>query len=156
MLDLVRHNMHSAYEHSEVVHQYLEREASLHRLFPLTAEEAKAEPRIQISAFGVIPKQGQVEKWRLIVELSSPSEHSVNDCISHDLCSISYTSGDEAVTHIQLFGWGPLLAKMDLKECSAGCHFAQWTTPYLLCNGRAQPLYIEPSHSAYHQSCSRQ
>lgn len=32
------------------------------------------------------------------------------------LCSISYTSVDEAVKFIQHFGYGTLLAKMDLKE----------------------------------------
>lgn len=108
--------MKSAYEHPEVVEKYLEREVKLQRMFPLTSEEVKAEPLIQISPFGVIPKRGQAGKWRLIVDRSSPSELSVNAGVTQDLCSISYTSVDEAVKLIQHLGHGTLLAKMDLKE----------------------------------------
>ena len=70
--------MRSAYEHPEVVEKYLEREVKLHRMFPLTLEEVKAEPLFQISPYGLIPKRGQAGKWRLIVDLSSPPELSVN------------------------------------------------------------------------------
>ena len=61
--------MRSAYEHPEVVQKYIDREVQLQRLFPLTAEEARGEPRIQISPFGAIPKWGSEGKWRLIVDL---------------------------------------------------------------------------------------
>ena len=67
---------------------------------------------IRRSTFGVIPKHGQVGKWRLIVDLSSPVKHSVNAGVTQDLYSISYTSVDEAVRPIQLFGCGTL----DFKE----------------------------------------
>ena len=111
-----KRNMRSAYEHPDVVQEYLDRETHLQRIFPLRSEEAQAVPRLQISAFGVIPKRGRVGKWRLIVDLSSPEGHSVNAGVTQDLCSISYTSVDEAVRLIQLSGRGTLLAKMDLKE----------------------------------------
>ena len=109
-------NMKSAHEHPNAVQTYLDREASLRRIFPLTQEEARAEERIQISPFGVIPKRGKPGKWRLIIDLSSPAGLSVNDGVTQELCSISYTSVDEAVKLIQLLGKGTLLAKMDLKE----------------------------------------
>ena len=111
-------NMKSAHEHPKAVqtYMYLDREASLRRIFPLTEEEARAEQRIQISPFGVIPKRGKPGKWRLIIDLSSPAGLSVKDGVTQELCSISYTSVDEVVKLIQRLGRGTLLAKMDLKE----------------------------------------
>ena len=108
-----RRNMHTAYEHPDVVRKYLDREVQLQHLFPLTTGETLAESRMQ---FGVIPKRGQEGKWRLIVDLSSPPELSVNARVTQDLCSISYTSVDVAVKLIQSMGQGTFLAKMDLKE----------------------------------------
>ena len=45
---------------------------------------------LQISSFGVIPKRHQTNKWRLIMDLSSP--HSVNDGIDGTHCSFNYIS----------------------------------------------------------------
>ena len=70
--------MRSAYEHKQVVQEYLDREVSLGRVFPLTATEVAAIPRLQVNPFGVIPKKGRPDKWRLIVDLSSPTGQSVN------------------------------------------------------------------------------
>ena len=77
-----KRNMRSAYEHPEVVQEYLDREMQFQRMFPLTTEESTAEPQIQVSPFGVIPKRGKEGKWRLIVDLSTPSGHSMNDGIA--------------------------------------------------------------------------
>ena len=111
-----KRNMRSAYEHPDVVKKYLEREVLFKRMFPLTTEETATEPRIQVSPFGVIPKRGKEGKWRLIVDLSTPSGRSVNNGVTQDVCSISYTSVDIAVKLIQSMGLGTLMAKMDLKE----------------------------------------
>ena len=111
-----RRNLRSSYEHPEVVSRYLAREVEMDRMFPLSPEEVARLPELQISPFGVIPKRGQEGKWRLIVDLSSPSGGSVNGGISPDLCSIAYTSVDVAVKLIQTLGQGALLAKMDLRE----------------------------------------
>lgn len=35
----------------------------------------------EVSLFGVIPKRNQLNKWGLIVDLSSPEGHTVNDAI---------------------------------------------------------------------------
>ena len=53
-------------------------------------------PGIQINRFGVIPKSHQPVKWQLIVDLSYPAGSSVNDSIEPKLCSLHYTSVDEA------------------------------------------------------------
>ena len=37
---------------------------------------------LHVSSFGVIPKKGQPDKWPLIMDLSSPQGHSVNDGIN--------------------------------------------------------------------------
>lgn len=46
-------NMRSAYEHNNVVQEYLDHEASLG-----TAEEVVAVPHLQVNPLGVIPKKG--------------------------------------------------------------------------------------------------
>ena len=54
---------------------------------PFNPEQAKG---AHISHFGVIPKSGQPDKWRLILDLSSPRDHSINDGIEKQLCSFKY------------------------------------------------------------------
>ena len=73
-------------------------------------------PQVPISRFGVIPKQGQPGKWRLILDLSSPHNHSVNDCIASDLCSMRYATVDNAVERILHLGKNTLLAEIDIQH----------------------------------------
>ena len=73
-------------------------------------------PEVQISRFGVIPKQGQPGKWRLILDLSSPHSQSVNDGIASELCSIRYATVDNAVEEILRMGRNTLLAKIDIEH----------------------------------------
>ena len=54
-------------------------------------------------------------KWRLIVDLSSPAEMSVNDGIEPELCSLQYLRVDEVVHQIVMMGWGTMMAKMDIE-----------------------------------------
>lgn len=70
---------------------------------------------IGTSSFGVIPKSTP-GKWRLILDLSSPEGHSVNDGIDQDLCSLSYISVDDAAKAAARLGQGALLAKVDIKS----------------------------------------
>ena len=44
---------------------------------------------VQVSPFGVIPKKGKPNKW---IDLSSPAEHSLNDGISKEDCSLQHIS----------------------------------------------------------------
>ena len=109
-----KRNQQSAHEHQEVVREYLKREEALGRIKQVLPEEQGE--RFQISPFGVIPKRNRPHKWRLIINLSSPQGHSVNDAISSEQSSISYASLDDAVSFIVKLGIGCLLAKLDLKE----------------------------------------
>jgi len=96
-----------------VVDEYLPNEVSMGRVvgpFPTTAL-----PEVHISRFGVIPKNHQPDKWRLIVDLSYPSGHSVNDGIPKQLCGLKYITVDVAINHILKLGCGTHLAKIDIK-----------------------------------------
>ena len=73
-------------------------------------------PGIQISRFGVIPKSHQKDKWRLIVDLSHPKSHSVNDRIPKSLCGLSYITVDDAINKILELGPNTLMAKIDIKS----------------------------------------
>ena len=50
------------------------------------------------------------------MDLSSPADHSVNDAISKEGSSFSYTSVDNVAEAILSMGKGSLLAKMDIKQ----------------------------------------
>lgn len=73
-------------------------------------------PQVHVSRFRVIPKQGQPGKRRLILDLSSPHEHSVSDSIASHLCSIKYATVDNGVQKILQLGRNSLLAKIDIKR----------------------------------------
>ena len=77
-------NMQSARLHAEVVDDYLQTEISLgHVAGPFLAEAIRGG---HASRFGVIPKNHQPNKWQLIVDLTHPTNNSVNDEISSPLC----------------------------------------------------------------------
>ena len=106
-------NLEGAQEHPDVVTDYLSTEVSLgHVAGPFPPQ---AIPQVHISHFGVIPK-GNTVKWRLVVDLSHPRGHSVNDGIPKSLCSLKYVTIDEAIQGILQLGWGALLAKIDIKS----------------------------------------
>ena len=64
-----------------------------------------------INPIGSIPKPHQPGRWRLIVDLSSPHGHSINDGISPP---IHYASIDTAIELALELGSGAELAKFDL------------------------------------------
>ncbi len=108
-----KRNMLSAKENPAVIDAYLTRECNLGRVvgpLPLGSFEA------QVSRFGVIPKNHQPGKWRLIVDLSHPEGACVNEGIDPHLCSLSYASIDDAVRRVITFGKGTVLAKIDLES----------------------------------------
>ena len=73
-------------------------------------------PHLHISRFGVIPKKHQPGKWRLILDLSSPDGHSVNDGIRKDPFTVQYMKVDDIIAGIMSLGWGTLLAKFDVES----------------------------------------
>ena len=88
--------MASALAHPAVVSDYLEQEKLLNRIVVIPEPELAA-IQCYISPFGVIPKKSNPEKWRLIVDLSSPHNASVNDGINKDMCRVSYITIDNIV-----------------------------------------------------------
>ena len=108
-----RKNMKSVIEHPEVVDAYLRNETSLNRMVCLPPATL---PWFQPNTFGVIPKLHKPGKWRIIVDLSSPEGHSVNDYISKEHCSITYISIDDIANTVLQLGRGSLLAKADVQE----------------------------------------
>ena len=73
-------------------------------------------PLAHISPMGLVPKPHQVNKFRLIMDLSHPNGGSVNDGISPSLCSLRYSSVDEAVDIIRHLGRDTQLVKLDIKD----------------------------------------
>ena len=94
---------------------YIEEERAQGRLLELTASQAEL-MGVHCSPFGVIPKKNRPDKWRLILDLSSPDENSVNDGIAKELATVSYVSVDEVVEHILQLGRGTIMAKMDVRQ----------------------------------------
>ena len=96
-----------------VITDYLVKEVFLNRMwkYPLNA----APPGIHQSV-GTIPKKNKPGKYRLIMDLSSPKNFSVNDGIDSALSSLSYASIDHLSSLILSLGRGAMLVKADIKE----------------------------------------
>lgn len=94
--------------------QYIQSELEVGRLVGPIPEGLV--PLVQVSPIGLIPKAHQVNKWRMIVDLSFPRHHSVNAGISEDLASLTYAHVDKAVARIRELGPGTELIKMDLES----------------------------------------
>jgi hypothetical protein len=91
-------NMLSSMSHPDVVDAYLLNEIQEGRVVGPFASNMLSS--VHISRFGVIPKSGQQNKWRLII----------------DLCSMKYMTVDDAIRKILAYGPGSLLAKIDIKS----------------------------------------
>lgn len=109
-----RSNMQSALQDPRVVDEYLRHETAVGNILGPFPQDSF--PDVHINLFGVIPKQHQHNKWRLITDLSSPEGASVNDAIDPSLCSLSYISVDQAASVAMQLGRGSLLAKIDIKS----------------------------------------
>lgn len=99
----------------KVVSDYIAEELAVGRLVELSADEAIG-LKIHCSPIGIIPKKNKPGRWRLIVDLSSPEDASVNDGIEKEICSLSYTSVDAVADKVLALGRGAMLAKMDIKQ----------------------------------------
>ena len=71
--------------------------------------------KLRISPLGLVPKKEPGE-FPLLHHLSYPSGKSLNDFIDPKLCSVQYTSFDEAVHMVQDLGRSCLLGKSDIKS----------------------------------------
>ncbi len=106
-------NMPSAFQHPEVIDDYLQTELSLGRMLgPFT--HSQIPPDTHVNRMGLTPKGHNTGKWRLITDLSYPRGASVNDGIDPPLCSLSYTSVDDIARRVSAMGNGTLMAKTDI------------------------------------------
>ncbi len=109
-----RSNMQSAIENPRVVDEYLGKEVRLGRVAgPL---DGSSRTVFHINRFGVIEKPHQPGKYRLIVDISYPEGHSVNDGLEPELCTMKYTSVDTAVDRVLAHGRSTHLAKFDIES----------------------------------------
>ena len=105
--------MKSAFEHPQVVDSYIFAELEARRVAgPFIAPPV---PWLHCSPFGVILKNHHPGKWRLILDLSAPPDHSVNAGFLKDAFSLDYVSVDDAIRHLIRLGIGALMAKFDVK-----------------------------------------
>ena len=88
MVQLKSHhqNLLSAVDHPQVVQAYLDKKIREERVVRLGSPQEALQVGVQCSPFGVI----KPDAWQLVVDLSSPEGHSVNDGISKELCSLSH------------------------------------------------------------------
>ena len=95
------YNHPSSQEHPAIITTHLREELHQGRLVgPLPPSLV---PSVQVSPMGLVPKHHS-DKWRLIVDLSSPRGLSINDGISPAHCSLRYASIDNAVDIILALG----------------------------------------------------
>ena len=105
-------NMQLALVNPESVTEYLHNELREQRVAgPLTESLAKG---VHVSRFGLIPKQRQHGKWRLILDFSHPPGYSINDGVAKELSTLQYASVDDATRIITDIGPGTKLAKIDI------------------------------------------
>ena len=107
-------NCPSADEHPEIIDKYLNDEVAAGRVFGPT--DSSPCPNLHISRFGAIPKKSKANAWRLILDLSFPAEHSVNDGIFKHEFPVHYSKVDDAIRLIIQAGKGALMAKLDIKN----------------------------------------
>ena len=108
-----KRNHPSVHHQPWVVDEYISSEQRVGRFSPPVPRELVMD--CQQSPLGLIPK-AQPGKWRLITDLSSPHNYSVNDGISPSLCSLHYCGLDEAVRIVLNLGRGARMSKVDLKS----------------------------------------
>ena len=101
-------------------------------------------PHLHISHFGVIPKKHQPGKWHLILDLSSPDGHSVNDGIKKDPFTVQYMKVDDIINGIMSLGQGTLLAKFDVEMPTALFPSTLMIVTFSACCGKAITLLTWP------------
>lgn len=112
-LKSARKNKPSAHQHPKVIDDYLANEVARKRVAGPFPSPPLA--NLHVSSFGVVPKKGQSNKWRLILDLSSPGGRSVNDGVDPDECSLQYVRMDHIITMVGKYGTGALMAKFDVE-----------------------------------------
>ena len=91
-------NMQSAEVRPDVISGFLSSELRARQVLgPIKPEVAAT---VQVNRFGLVPKGHQPGKWWLIIDLSFPRGCSVDDGVEPEVCSLHYTSVDEACKRV--------------------------------------------------------
>ena len=107
-------NTASALLNPQVIDSHLQSEVQTRRVAGPFSQPLL--PVLHVSRFGVILKRHQPGKWRLILDLSSPAGHSVNDGILGEDYSLQYMKVDDIIAGIMRPGRGSLMAKFDVQN----------------------------------------
>lgn len=107
-------NHPSALSNPQVVQDHIAAEVEVGRL--LGPMKQALLPLLHSSPIGLVPKSNQVDRWRMIVDLSFPPGGSVNDGVARELASLTYAKVDDAIQHILQLGVAAKLVKIDLKN----------------------------------------
>ena len=135
-------NMPSASLQPSVIDDYLSTELAKGRVAgPFSSPPL---PHLHISRFGVIPKKHQPGKWRLILDLSSPDGHSVNDGIRKDPFTVQYMKVDDIIDGIMSLGRAPYLQSLTWKVPIALFPSTLMIIIFLACSGKAITLLTWP------------
>lgn len=113
-LKSAKSNNRSATINGSVIDEYLANEVYLGRV--AGPFEKPPIEELHISSFGVLPKRNQPNKWRLIVDLSSPDRFSVNDGIDPSKFTLQYVQLDQILKMVGKLGKGALMAKFDVQS----------------------------------------
>ena len=144
-----RQNMLSASLQPSVIDDYLRAELAKGRVAgPFSTPPL---PNLHVSRFGVIPKKHQPNKWRLILDLSHPEGHSVNDGVPRDPFSVQYMKVDDIIAGIMSFGRGALLANLTWRVHIALFRCIRMIATFWACSGEASTLLTWPYRLAYAQ-----
>jgi len=97
-----------------VINEYIQEEVAAGRMIgPLPRSILGG---VHCSPVGLVPKGRESSRWRMIVDLSYPPGHRVNDGIDRHLCSLKYATLDNATKFITRLGHNTLLLKIDLRS----------------------------------------
>ena len=107
-------NMASALLNPQVINNYLQSEVQFGRVAGPFSQLPL--PDLHVCRFGVIPKHHQPGKWRLILDLSCPAGHSVNDGIAGEDYSLQYMKVDDIIAGMMRLGRDSLMAKFDVQN----------------------------------------
>ena len=104
-----KRNYESSADNPGHAQRYIEGEVAARRL-----RRVPSNAQVHWSPIGLVPKNHQPGKFRLIIDLSSPMGASINDGICSDLTSLTYPGVEDAIALITSAGRGALMAKLDL------------------------------------------
>lgn len=105
-------NLVSANQQPDILWEIILKEIELGRVAGPFIE--KPFPCFQISPVGLVPKKDN--GYRMIHHLSYPENSSINHFIDEKLCSVSYSSVDQAADMIYTLKKGCFLSKTDVKS----------------------------------------